>query len=108
MSTPKFTILLPTSIDRGLLLPYSVGSIQKQTIQDYELFIVGDGVNDFTRGVIQELRSNDDRIQFFDYPKHLPIPNNKHKINFNGKEGVVKDVLHSISNSVSEIRIICE
>jgi hypothetical protein len=44
----------------------------------------------------------------FDYPKHLPIPNNKHKINFNGKEGVVKDVLHSISNSVSEIRIICE
>jgi len=70
MSTPKFTILLPTSIDRGLLLPYSVGSIQKQTNQDYELFIVGDGVNDFTRGVIHELQSKDGRIQFFDYPKH--------------------------------------
>lgn len=70
MSSPKFTILLPTSIDRGLLLPYSIGSIQKQTIQDYELLIVGDGVNDFTRGVIQNLQSKDNRIQFFDFPKH--------------------------------------
>jgi glycosyltransferase involved in cell wall biosynthesis len=70
MSTPKFTILLPTSIDRGLLLPYSVGSVQKQSIQDFELFIVGDGVNDFTREVIQDLQSKDDRIRFFDYPKH--------------------------------------
>lgn len=70
MSSPKFTILLPTSIDRGLLLPYSIGSVQKQTIQDFELFIVGDGVNDFTRGVLEELQSKDSRIQFFDFPKH--------------------------------------
>ncbi len=70
MSSPKFTILLPTSIDRGLLLPYSIGSVQKQSIQDFELFIVGDGVNDYTRGVIQDLQSKDERIQFFDFPKH--------------------------------------
>lgn len=70
MSSPKFTILLPTSIDRGLLLPYSIGSVQKQTIQDFELLIVGDGVSDFTRGVIQDLQSKDSRIRFFDFPKH--------------------------------------
>lgn len=70
MSSPKFTILLPTSIDRGLLLPYSIGSVQKQSIQDFEILIVGDGVNDFTRGVIQDLQAKDFRIQFFDFPKH--------------------------------------
>jgi len=70
MSSPKFTILLPTSIDRGLLLPYSVGSVQNQSIQDFELLIIGDGVNDFTRGVIQDLQSKDSRIHFFDFPKH--------------------------------------
>lgn len=70
MSSPKFTILLPTSIDRGHLLPYSIGSIQNQTVQDFELFIVGDGVNDFTRRVIQEIQSKDERIHFFDFPKH--------------------------------------
>lgn len=70
MSTPLFTIILPTSIDRGLLLPYSIGSVQKQSIQDFELFVIGDGVNDFTRGVIAELQAKDSRIRFFDFPKH--------------------------------------
>lgn len=66
----KFTVVIPTSIDRGLLLPYSVGSILKQTVQDFEIFIIGDGVNDYTRQVIQELQKEDNRIHFFDFPKH--------------------------------------
>lgn len=70
MSSPKFTIILPTSHDRGLLLPFSIGSVQKQSIQDFELFVIGDGVNDFTRGVIQDLQAQDSRIRFFDFPKH--------------------------------------
>ncbi len=70
MSAPLFTIILPTSIDRGLLLPYSIGSVQKQSIQDFELFVIGDGVNDFTKGVILDLQAQDSRIRFFDFPKH--------------------------------------
>lgn len=70
MSNSKFTIILPTSIDRGLLLPYSIGSVQKQTIQDFELLVIGDGVNDFTREVILDFQAKDSRIQFFDFPKH--------------------------------------
>jgi glycosyltransferase involved in cell wall biosynthesis len=70
MNSPKFTIVLPTAIDRGLLLPYSIGSVQKQSIQDFELFVIGDGVNDFTRGVIKDLQEKDPRIHFFDFPKH--------------------------------------
>jgi glycosyltransferase involved in cell wall biosynthesis len=70
MKKPLFTILLPTSIDRGHLLPYSIRSAQNQTIQDFEIWIIGDGVNDFTRSVIQELMQADERIRFFDFPKH--------------------------------------
>ena len=69
--SPRFTILLPTTHDRGLLLPYSVGSVLKQTITDFELLIIGDGVNEYTRGVIHKLLEGDKRIKFFDFPKHI-------------------------------------
>lgn len=66
----KFTVVIPTSIDRGLILPYSVDSVLKQTVQDFEIFIIGDGVNDFTREVIEDFQKQDKRIHFFDFPKH--------------------------------------
>ncbi len=53
-----------------MLLPYSVASVQRQTIQDIEIFIIGDGVFDETRKVILELQARDARIKFFDHPKH--------------------------------------
>lgn len=70
MNKVKATVIIPTTIDRGMLLPYSVGSIQNQTIQDIEIFIIGDGVYDETREVIYDLQSKDERIRFFDHPKH--------------------------------------
>lgn len=66
-----FTILLPTTHDRGLLLPYCVGSVLNQTVADFELIIIGDGVSEDTRQVIQNLATQDARVLFFDYPKHL-------------------------------------
>jgi glycosyltransferase involved in cell wall biosynthesis len=68
---PLFTVILPTTGDRGLLLPYSVGSVLKQTVSSLELFIIGDGVSDETKKAIQVLENTDARIRFFDYPKHL-------------------------------------
>lgn len=70
MNKVKATVIIPTTIDRGMLLPYSIGSVQKQTIQDFEIFIIGDGVYDETREIINNLMSNDKRIKFFDHPKH--------------------------------------
>ncbi len=64
------TVILPTTADRGLLLPLSVGSVQRQTLQAFELFIIGDGVDEPTRAVIADLMQQDNRIQFFDHPKH--------------------------------------
>ncbi|MGH7885099.1 MAG: glycosyltransferase, partial [Thermodesulfobacteriota bacterium] len=52
------------------LLPYSVGSILNQTIKDIEVFIIGDGVYDETRKIIHELMEKDERVRFFDHPKH--------------------------------------
>jgi glycosyltransferase involved in cell wall biosynthesis len=64
------TILLPTTADRGPLLPLVVGCMQRQTVPDFELFIIGDGVDEVTRTVCQHLAAQDDRIHFFDHPKH--------------------------------------
>ncbi|UXX80410.1 glycosyltransferase family 2 protein [Reichenbachiella carrageenanivorans] len=65
----KATILVPTTKERGPLLPYSVGSILNQTEQDFEIFIIGDGVDEETRKVVLDLQKLDNRIKFFDHPK---------------------------------------
>ena len=77
----KFSVIIPTSIDRGLILPHSIGSVLKQTIQDFEILVIGDGANDFTKNVIQDLMKKDDRIRFFDFPKHPRRgEENRHKV----------------------------
>jgi glycosyltransferase involved in cell wall biosynthesis len=66
----RFTILLPTTGDRGPLLPFVVRSVQLQTVSDWELIIVGDGVNDDSRAIIQGVCAADPRVRFHDRPKH--------------------------------------
>ena len=63
------TILVPTTGDRGPLLPHSVGSALRQTVEDIEVLVVGDGVDDTTRGIAEDLVAGDDRVRFFDFPK---------------------------------------
>jgi GalNAc5-diNAcBac-PP-undecaprenol beta-1,3-glucosyltransferase len=62
------TVLIPTH-EHVLSLRHSVASVQQQTLQDFELFIVGDGVSDAGRALITELVAADRRIRFFDFPK---------------------------------------
>jgi hypothetical protein len=68
MTMPDFTVLIPTH-DHSETLRYAVRSVQWQTRQDFELFIVGDGVPDRTRAIAAELMAEDPRIRFFDFPK---------------------------------------
>lgn len=63
------TVVVPTTGDRGPLLPFSVGSILSQSVADLEVFILGDGVTSETRSLIQDLLQSDPRIRFFDHPK---------------------------------------
>jgi len=68
---PRATVLIPTTGDRGPLLPYSVGSVLAQTIRDLEVFIVGDGLTDSSREIVAALMKADNRIRLFDFPKHV-------------------------------------
>lgn len=62
------TVLIPTH-EHIEPLRHAVASAQEQSLQDFELFIVGDGVGDATRALVAELSAVDHRIRFFDYPK---------------------------------------
>lgn len=66
----KATILLPTTADRGALLEYSAGSVLRQTVEELELFIIGDGVNEETRLAVDALLEKDSRVRFFSFEKH--------------------------------------
>jgi len=62
------TVLIPTH-EHVDPLRHAVASVQQQSMQDFELFIVGDGVADATRALVAELSATDSRIRFFDFPK---------------------------------------
>jgi Glycosyl transferase family 2 len=65
---PVATVICPT-FDHGPTLRHSLASALAQTVQDLELFVVGDGVPDITREVVGKLSSRDARVRFFDNPK---------------------------------------
>ena len=62
------TVLLPTH-SHVETLRHAIASVQQQSLQDFEILVVGDGVFDATRAVICELSASDSRIRFFDFPK---------------------------------------
>ena len=62
------TVVVPTH-DHGPTLLRSVPSALAQTVDDLEVLIIGDGVPDTTRPIVDELMSQDRRVRFFDHPK---------------------------------------
>ena len=65
---PAATVILPTH-DHGPMLRHSLRSVQEQTVDDLEIFVIGDGVPDVTRELVAELAGADSRIRLFDNPK---------------------------------------
>ncbi len=65
---PRATVLVPT-FDHGPTLRYSLASALRQTVEELELFVVGDGAPDVTREILRELAASDPRVRFFDNPK---------------------------------------
>ena len=64
----EVTVLIPTH-DHCETLLWSVASVQCQSISDWEILIVGDGVPERTRTLVKHMMERDSRIRFFDYPK---------------------------------------
>ena len=65
---PAATALIATH-NHAETLRHSIASVQNQSLQDFELFVVGDGVGDDTRDILSEFLAADGRIRFFDLPK---------------------------------------
>jgi succinoglycan biosynthesis protein ExoW len=68
MTSPLFTIIL--AINRPpLLLPFAIESALRQTVQDFELFIVCDGAPEETVKLAETYAAGDDRIKVYPFPK---------------------------------------
>lgn len=63
------TIIIPTS-DHGMVLRYPLQSLKRQTIHEFEVLVIGDGVPEAVKPALLELVSQDERFQFIDHPKH--------------------------------------
>jgi len=68
MGTIYATIIIPTH-NRPNTLPASIGSAQRQSVNNIEIMIVGDGVDPKSREICKALAASDARINFVDNPK---------------------------------------
>lgn len=64
----RFTVLIPT-YDNGPVVRRAIRSVLRQTEQDFELFVVGDGAPEETLTAVRNLAENDARIRLFAYEK---------------------------------------
>lgn len=60
---PFFSIVIP-SYNRSAFLPFTIGSVLRQTFRNFEVLVVDDGSKDDTRKVMEGLLKEDSRIRY--------------------------------------------
>ena len=63
LASPTVSVVMAT-YNRSELLPYSIGSVMRQSFPDWELIVVGDACTDDTAQVVGNLAAADPRIRF--------------------------------------------
>ena len=74
---PAVTVIIPT-YNWSSVLPYSIGSVLRQTFNDFELLVIGDGCTDDSEAVVGRIR--DPRVKWINLPintGHQSEPNNE-------------------------------
>jgi glycosyltransferase involved in cell wall biosynthesis len=62
------SVLIPAH-DKPTTLPLTVDTVLRQTVSDLEVVVIGDGVTDPVREVVDGLTRTDERVRFLDFPK---------------------------------------
>ena len=65
---PIATIILPT-FNHGEIIAFPIRCVLSQTFKDFELFVVGDGISEEGREVVNEFSKQDGRIRLFAHKK---------------------------------------
>jgi len=76
-ASPCVTVIIPT-YNWSRVLPYSIGSVLRQTFADFELLVVGDGCTDDSEQVVTAIP--DPRLRWINLPVndgHQFAPNNE-------------------------------
>jgi glycosyltransferase involved in cell wall biosynthesis len=74
---PRVTVIIAT-YNWSEVLPYSIGSVLRQTFRDFELLVAGDGCTDDSEGVVAAI--DDPRVRWINLPlntRHQSGPNNE-------------------------------
>jgi hypothetical protein len=64
----RASVLIPIH-DKPTTLPLTVDTVLRQTVDDLEVLLIGDGVTDAVRAVVTELVAGDERVRFLDFAK---------------------------------------
>ena len=76
-ASPRVTVIIPT-YNWSSVLPYSIGSVLRQSFTDFELLVVGDGCTDNSEQVVTAI--SDSRLRWINLPVnsgHQTAPNNE-------------------------------
>ena len=64
----RASVLIPIH-DKPTTLPLTVDTVLRQSVEDLEILLIGDGVTDDVRAVVEGLVDSDARVRFLDFPK---------------------------------------